>query len=102
MRRPARIGSVEAEALAQDADRLQAELLREREDVLLLFLDQVGARLGVLPRRELLPQRPDPAADAVARLDDRHGRAARFERPRRRQPRQPGTRDDDARAGQIA
>ena len=99
---PARVGSVEAKPVAQDAHRLQAQLSREREDVLLLLLDEVGARLGMLPRREPVAQRPHPPADAIARLDDGDGRAAGLERPCRRQSRQPGSRDDDARPGQIA
>jgi hypothetical protein len=98
----ARVGPVKPEAVTQDPHGLEAERLRQRKDVLLLFLDQVGARLGVLPPRELIPQRPDTAANAVPCFDDGHRGAARFERPGRSQARQSCAGDDDAPACQIS
>ena len=50
---------------------------------------------------ERVADRPDPSADAVARLDDRDGRAARLELARRAQARQARARDDDSHAVQI-
>ena len=97
----ARVGAVEAEAVAQDPHRLQPELAGERQQVLLVSVDEVGARFGVLPPGEAVAQRPHPPADAIARFDDRHRRAARLERPRGRQPREPRPANDDARSRQI-
>jgi hypothetical protein len=76
---PARVHAVEPEALAQDAHGLEAQLTCKAAKRVLFFLDQVGARLGVLTRRERRTHRPDAAADAIARLDDGDGGASRLE-----------------------
>ena len=74
--RPARsVGADVAEAAAQDARQLQPELAGQLADLVLLLVDHVAAGLGVLPLGEAVADRPDPAADAVARVDDGDGGA---------------------------
>ena len=60
---------MEAEPAAQDPDRRAADRLRELERPLLLFLDQVGAQLGVPPILELAT-RPHPATHSIARFEE--------------------------------
>src|SRR6185295_18419735 len=62
----ARVGAVEAEAVAQDTDGPQAQRARERKHVFLLALNQIRAGLGVLTRSKRAAERPHAAADAIA------------------------------------
>jgi hypothetical protein len=87
--------AVESPAVSQDAHRLEAQLLCEAEDCVLLVFDQVRATLGMLTVGEPVAQGPHAAADAIARLDDRHVGAVLFQHSASHQPRQPGARDDD-------
>jgi hypothetical protein len=56
-------------------------------------IDQIASRLGVLAFREPVAERPDTAADAVARIDDRDVGAERQQIARRRQPGEPSAGD---------
>ena len=95
------VGSVEAEAVTKNAHRREAELPRERQHVLLLFLDEIRAAFRVLAAGERIADGPHAPSHAVARFNDGDLGAAQFERPCRRQTGQSGPRDDDARSGQI-
>src|SRR3954449_10316330 len=75
--------------------------MREPPDLLLLGLDQVSARFGVLSARKTVADRPDTPADPGAGFHDRHVRAAGFERTRRRQAGEPRTSHDHRGACQI-
>ena len=88
-RPPRRIRADVAEAAPKDAYELQPELLRQLADFALLLVDEIAAGLGVLAVREPVAERPDPPADAVARVDDDDVRAQRGEVARRREPREP-------------
>ena len=77
-----RVGPDVAEAAAQDARQLEAELLAEIADLVLGFVDHVAAGFGVLAFGETVADGPHAAADAVARIDHRHVRAERREIPR--------------------
>ena len=70
LRLPGAVGPHVAEAAAEDPRELQPELLGELADLRLVLVDQVAAGLGVLAVGEAVAQRPDAAADAVARVDD--------------------------------
>ena len=50
---------------------------------MLRLVDHVAAGFGVLPFGEAVADRPDPAADAVARVEHRHVGAERGEIVRR-------------------
>ncbi len=52
---PARVRSVEAKPIAKNADRRQPQIGRQLTHVGLLFLDQIGAGLGMLPTCEARP-----------------------------------------------
>ena len=65
-------------------------------------LDQVGATLGMLAAGEALADRRDPAADPIARLDDRDRRAGRLEVARRGKPGESCAENDDLRAREFA
>src|SRR3954467_14731147 len=75
--------------------------MREPPDLLLLGLDQVSARFGVLSARKTVADGPDTAADPGAGFHDRHVRAAGFERTRRRQAGESRTSHDHRGACQI-
>jgi hypothetical protein len=98
---PAVVEAVEAEPAAQDANGTQTQLAREVHERRLIAVYQIGACFGVLTRRKLVTHRPDPAADAVARLDHGHRSAACLEFARGAQPRQPGARHDYLHAAQT-
>ena len=79
---PRRLADV-AEASAEDARQLQAELAGELANLRLILVDHVAAAFGVLPLGEGVADRPHAAADAIARVDDRDLRAGRDEIVRR-------------------
>ena len=62
---------------------------------MLVLVDHVAAGLGVLPVDEAVANRPDAAADPVARLDDGDGRAHRGEVARGHQSREAGAGHQD-------
>ena len=61
------IGAHVAEAAAQNPRQLETELAGQLADLVLLLVDEVAAGLGVLALGEAVADRPDAAADAVAR-----------------------------------
>jgi hypothetical protein len=77
------IGADVREAAAKDARQLQAQLAGELADLVLRLVDHVAADFGVLPFGEPLTDGPNPAADAVARVENRHVGAERGEIVRR-------------------
>ena len=90
-----RVGAVIPESLPEDARRRQTELTDERDQCRLFGLDEVRPGLGVLAGQKSVPDRPHPAADTTARLDERDGRAILFERSRGSQAGKAGAGDDD-------
>src|SRR6185295_4118412 len=83
------VGPHVAEATAQDARQLQPQLAGQRANLRLLVVDEIAAGLAVLPVGEAVANRPDAAADAVARVDDGDAGAEGDEIARRRQAGKP-------------
>jgi hypothetical protein len=72
------IGTVIAEAEAQNARRLEADRGGQLVNVSLLTFDQIGARLRVMAAREAA-KRVNAAANAIASFDDGDGAARTFD-----------------------
>ena len=87
---PARVRPVEPKPIAKDADRRQPQIARQLTHVGLLFLDQIGAGLGVLPTCKCVPERPHTATHAIASFNHRRlSRRAPRARARRVKPARP-------------
>ena len=70
--RPARsVGPHVAKPVRQNPHQLEAELVDQRSQLMMLVVDHVAARFGVLPLDEAIADGPDASADAVPRLHDR-------------------------------